>query len=105
MRFSQAWVVARHEIREVRRSRAIMAALVGFPLGVGLGFPILLGYIIVTAGSQGLATWFPGIANAFSFFFVIGAVSIPTSIASYSIVGEKTSRSLEPLLLTPTTDG
>lgn len=82
-----------------------MGALVGFPLGVGLGFPVLLEYIIATSGSQGLGSWFPGIANAFSFFFVIGAVTVPTSIASYSIVGEKASKSLEPLLLTPTSDG
>jgi ABC-2 type transport system permease protein len=31
--------------------------------------------------------------------------NIPTTIVSYSIVGEKVSRSLEPLLSTPTTDG
>lgn len=105
MRFSQAWTVARHELRTVRRSRAIMAALIGFPLGVGVGFPALLEYVIATTGTEGFGSWFPGIVNAFSFWFVIGAVSLPTSIASYSIVGEKTSKSLESLLLTPTSDG
>ena len=40
----------------------------------------------------------------FSFFFVIAASTLPTAIASYSIVGEKVEKSLEPLLATPTTD-
>ncbi len=42
---------------------------------------------------------------AFLFFFVILAAYLPTPIASYTIVGEKVERSLEPLLATPTTDG
>ncbi len=33
------------------------------------------------------------------------AAMLPTVIASYSFVGEKVERSLEPLLATPTTDG
>jgi ABC-type Na+ efflux pump permease subunit len=42
--------------------------------------------------------------NAFSFFFVIRASVIPTLLASYSLVGEKVERSLEPLLAAPITD-
>jgi ABC-2 type transport system permease protein len=43
--------------------------------------------------------------NAFSFWYFIGTVVLPTAIASYSLVGEKVEKSLEPLLATPTTDG
>ncbi len=35
--------------------------------------------------------------NAFSFWFVIGAAFLPVTIASYSLVGEKVQKSLEPL--------
>ena len=42
---------------------------------------------------------------AFTFFYFILAALIPTTIASYSIVGEKVEKSMEPLLATPTTDG
>lgn len=42
---------------------------------------------------------------AFTFFYFILAGIIPTNIASYSIVGEKVEKSMEPLLATPTTDG
>jgi ABC-2 type transport system permease protein len=42
--------------------------------------------------------------NAFSFWFFIGASLLPVTIASYSLIGEKVHKSLEPLLATPTTD-
>ena len=41
----------------------------------------------------------------FSYFYFILAALNPTTIASYSIVGEKVEKSMEPLLATPTTDG
>src|SRR5260370_41700775 len=41
------------------------------------------------------------ILNEFLILFMVMPLIIPTSIAAYSIVGEKTTRSLEPLLATP----
>jgi len=41
--------------------------------------------------------------NQFMIMFMMMPLVIPTAIASYSIVGEKTTRSLEPLLATPVT--
>ena len=41
--------------------------------------------------------------NLFMLMFMILPVAIPVTIAAYSIVGEKTTRSLEPLLATPIT--
>ncbi|MBP7998483.1 MAG: ABC transporter permease subunit [Chloroflexi bacterium] len=41
--------------------------------------------------------------NLFTLMFMIMPVAIPVTIAAYSIVGEKTNRSLEPLLATPLT--
>ncbi len=43
--------------------------------------------------------------NLFTLMLMIIPVTIPVTIAAYSIVGEKTSRSLEPLLATPITTG
>ncbi len=105
MRFSQAWIVARHDIALVRRRRGVIAGLIAYPLGVGLGFPALVWYIISSNPGTDLGSYLPGLINAFGFWFVIGAASVPTSIAAYSIVGEKVEKSLEPLLATPTTDG
>jgi ABC-2 type transport system permease protein len=41
--------------------------------------------------------------SQFMLFFVMMPLIIPTTIAAYSVVGEKTTRSLEPLLASPTT--
>jgi len=41
------------------------------------------------------------VLNQFMLLFMIMPLMIPTTIAAYSIVGEKTTRSLEPLLATP----
>jgi ABC-2 type transport system permease protein len=43
------------------------------------------------------------LVNLFTLMFMIIPVAIPVTIAAYSIVGEKTNRSLEPLLATPIT--
>jgi ABC-2 type transport system permease protein len=105
MRVSQAWIIARHDMRQFRQKRGILLGLVAFPLGIGVGFPLLIELILRSAGTAGSSAWLPGILDAFALWFVIGAVSLPTTIAAYSIVGEKISKSLEPLLSTPTTDG
>jgi ABC-type Na+ efflux pump permease subunit len=42
---------------------------------------------------------------SFTFYYAITAALLPTTIASYSLVGEKAERSLEPLLATSMTDG
>ena len=41
--------------------------------------------------------------NLYALMFMLLPVAIPVTIAAYSIVGEKTTRSLEPLLATPIT--
>jgi ABC-2 type transport system permease protein len=106
MRLSQAWIVARHDIGIIRRKRGIVAGLIGLPLGVGIGFPLLIYYIVANGGpAGGLESYLPLLVNAFSWWWVIGAAALPTAIAAYGIVGEKVEKSLEPLLSTPTTDG
>lgn len=47
----------------------------------------------------------PLMFNMILMIFIIIPATLPTIIATYSIVGEKNNRSLEPLLATPTTDG
>lgn len=104
MRLSQAWIIARHDMGIIRKKRGIVTGLIALPLGVGIGFPLLTWYI-VQKGTGGLESYIPDLANAFSFWWVIGAAMLPTAIAAYGIVGEKLEKSLEPLLSTPSTDG
>lgn len=53
---------------------------------------------------DGLRPFLAQILDSLIIFFVMIPAIIPTIIASYSFIGEKTNRSLEPLLATPTSD-
>jgi ABC-2 type transport system permease protein len=102
-----AWSVASKDFETFKRRRGIIYATIAFPLGIALGFPGILAAIATAYPSttSGTAASFSPFLNAFSFWFVIGAASLPSGIASYSIAGEKIQKSLEPLLATPMTDG
>jgi ABC-2 type transport system permease protein len=103
MRISKAWVVATKDMRVFLRKRYAVFSLVIFPLVIGIGLPFILHLAAVKLhGTE--TTSLTDLMNAFSFFFVIGASSLPTVLASYSLVGEKVEKSLEPLLATPITD-
>jgi ABC-2 type transport system permease protein len=101
MRLSKAWLVASRDFKIFRHQKNIWYSIIIFPILISVLFPIILEYV----GRRGLAANLPNLLNSFSFFIVIGAAYIPLGIASYSIVGEKVEKSLEPLLATPLTDG
>jgi ABC-2 type transport system permease protein len=105
MRLSKAWLIATRDFKVFRRQKNIWYSVIIFPIIISVLFPAVLEF----AGqrSRGLLTVanLPNLLNSFSFFIVIGAAFIPLGIASYSIVGEKVEKSLEPLLATPLTDG
>lgn len=86
------------------RRRSIVTALVLFPLLVGLGLPLVLMFAGRKTGGLPPADLLTQLLASFQFFFVIGAATLPTAIASYSFAGEKVERSLEPLLATPVSD-
>jgi ABC-type Na+ efflux pump permease subunit len=98
-----AWSVASKDFETFRKRRGIIYTTIAFPLGIGLGFPGIVAAISEYSGSSINASIAPFL-NAFSFWFVIGAASLPNAIASYSIAGEKIQKSLEPLLATPMKD-
>lgn len=72
------------------------------PLFMGIGLPLLLHYLITNRSLQPLLL--ADLLAAFGFLFILISVFLPLYISSYSIVGEKLERSLEPLLSTPTSD-
>ncbi len=86
------------------RRRSIVTALALFPLLVGLGLPLVLTFAGRKTGGLPRADLLTQLLPSFQFFFVIGAATLPTAIASYSFAGEKVERSLEPLLATPVSD-
>jgi ABC-2 type transport system permease protein len=101
MRLSKAWTVASKDFKTIRKRKNILYSILYFEVLVSIGLPFLVRYITTKPGA---AEALPTLLNAFSFLFVIGAALLPVGIASYSLIGEKVQKSLEPLLATPTTD-
>jgi ABC-2 type transport system permease protein len=103
MRLSKVWAIASKDFKTYRKKRFILQSIIIFALLVSIGLPLIIEFIILRAKNPPSAV-LPAYINAFSFWFVIGPAAIPISIASYSLVGEKVQKSLEPLLAAPVTD-
>jgi ABC-2 type transport system permease protein len=99
VRLQKAWTIASKDFLTFRRKKLIYS-LTGFQVFVGIGLPLII------AGKSGdiPVGVLPALLNSLSFWFAIGATVIPLGIASYSLLGEKLQKSLEPLLATPITD-
>lgn len=102
MDFEIAWTIARKDLGIVRKKKSILYATVILPLILSIALPALMWYVEQRRGS---ISAIQPLLHAFPFIFVIIGGFIPAGIASYSIVGEKVEKSLEPLLSTPATDG
>ena len=105
MRLSKSWIIASKDFAIFRKKRNILYSILIVPLLVSVLFPAVVAFAGRNGGRGIPAAQFPVLLPAFAFFYLILAGFIPTSIASYSIVGEKVEKCLEPLLATPTTDG
>jgi len=104
MDLQSAWAVAAKDFKIFKQKSQVIYITIAFPLAVGIAFPLIVEYAMHR--SHGItALTLPRFMDAFSVWFLIGAAVIPAAIASYSIVGEKVQKSLEPLLATPMTDG
>jgi len=109
MRLWKSWIVATKDLSVFRNNKFILYSLIAMPLIMGLLIPVMLIYTLqlqVAVLTQAeLFETAAYLVSTFSSFFVLIAVTLPTLIASYSFIGEKLEKSLEPLLATPTTDG
>jgi ABC-type Na+ efflux pump permease subunit len=107
MRLSQAWIVATKDFAVFRTKRYIIYSIAVVPLIVSFMLPLVTWYAS-NVGRNGVAisaTEITVFLPSFAFFYLFLAGVIPVTIASYTLVGEKVEKSLEPLLATPTTDG
>ncbi|MGB8779972.1 MAG: hypothetical protein WCD81_04905 [Candidatus Bathyarchaeia archaeon] len=105
MDLENVWTVAKKDLSIFRKKKSILYSLVAFPLGISLGLPAIIWWVVKEHPTSVSYAQLTPLVNAFFFFFMIGTVSLATGMAAYSIVGEKVEKSLEPLLATPTTDG
>jgi len=95
------WKIARKEFKVISRKRSIIAYTVGLPILVSIVFSI----VIKNQIASGIPNTISLGSESIIYLFVILATVLPSTIAAYSIVGEKVEKTLEPLLATPTTDG
>ena len=109
MRLWKSWIVATKDLSLFKRNKYILYSLIALPFLMGLLMPVIAIFSLQTEAASLTEAQLTETAmlliNLFTSYFVIIAAVLPTIIASYSFVGEKLEKSLEPLLATPTTDG
>jgi ABC-2 type transport system permease protein len=96
------WIITTKDIGLFLKKKVILYSASVLPLALSIVLPLIVWYASNNRHVP-IDTLTP-VINAFSFFFLVLSAIIPTVIASYSFVGEKTEKTLEPLLATPTTD-
>jgi ABC-2 type transport system permease protein len=116
----KVWVITRKEWSEVFRNRLVLFTvaflpliLTALPLGILIGLhgagggealstgdmPEAFGQLCGGLSAGDCGSYF--LVSEFVLLFMLLPLMIPVTIASYSIVGEKVTRTLEPLLATP----
>lgn len=119
---AKIWHIVRKEWAEVFKNKMVMFAVIFMPLlftAIPLGIMFSMGgsmdadvvdmageleqYGMMCEGLSATACSQYFIISQFLILFLMLPVIIPVTIAAYSIVGEKTTRTLEPVLATPIT--
>jgi ABC-2 type transport system permease protein len=116
----KVWIIIRKEWSEVFRNRLVLFSVAFLPLILtALPLAILIGigsdaagdvletsdmpesFLAMCGGLSGGDCGSYFLVSEFMLLFMLLPLAIPVTIASYSIVGEKITRTLEPLLATP----
>ena len=104
MRLSKAWIIASKDFAVFRKKKNIIFTMAYVPLFIAVGLPTVIWLVEHRNSARTSPAELAILLPAFSFLYLIFAGYLPTTLASYSLVGEKVEKSLEPLLATPTTD-
>jgi ABC-2 type transport system permease protein len=115
--------IIRKEWAEVFKKRMVLFTVIFMPLFLSI-LPLIILYAMGNSGANSANTELPAqfqqlcnasltagqcmqyyIVSEFLIMFMLIPLFIPVNIAAYSIVGEKTTHSLEPLLATPISTG
>ncbi len=109
MRLWKSWIVTKKDLSTIRRNKYVFYSLLAMPILLGVVIPLALTMGISTGANQMTHEEYMQTivqtTNLGSMYLVLIPAILPSIIASYSFVGEKVEKSLEPLLATPTTDG
>ena len=97
---SRLAAVVRKEFREYRRNRLIIITMALVPV-IFLAIPI---GTLAALPDEVPREAVEAIVGQAMLFFLIIPVMLPTTIAAYTVIGEKEQSTLEPVLTTPATD-
>lgn len=118
MRLDRIWEIAKKDMASAREHRYVLFGLIGMPLIFAVFLPFSSIYPIVSGAIPQIGNPPPfvppgmdpkqaivlGLVNMTAIMFMFLPAAIPSFIASYTFVGEKINKQLEPLLATPTSD-
>ncbi len=90
----RVWAIARKELAEYRRNRALVVSMAVLPLVFTIQ-PLVAVISLSESATSGLA-------NEHVLLYMLGIpVLVPAFIAAYAVVGEREQATLEPILTTP----
>ena len=92
---NKVWLVLRKELKDIFQYRPLIYSLCVMPLVI-----VFLAGFVMAKASRDQASEI-AVGSLFRMYVLAEPLVIPTMIAAYSIVGEKNSRTLEPLLAAP----
>ena len=118
MRLDRIWEIAKKDMSSVRKYKFVLYGLVALPFIFAIVLPIATLYPVMSAQNLtggNIPTLIPPgmspkqamvlfLVSMETLMFMFLPAFIPSIIASYTFVGEKVNKQLEPLLATPTTD-
>ena len=111
MRFWKSWIVTQKDLSVFKKNKYVFYSLIAMPMIFGVVLPLIFVFVL-KCRSRDRPRNDPAdlaacnqLVNIATMYLVLIAAILPSIIASYSFVGEKIEKSLEPLLATPTTDG
>ncbi len=94
---TRVWAVVRKELRDYRRRRSIVVTMSVLPC-IFLLNPVLT--IFLTSASTASSAIDQAISLSLIFFLIIPVI-MPSTLAAYSVAGEREQGTLEPVLTTP----
>lgn len=109
MRLWKSWIVTQKDLSVFRKNKYVLYSFIAIPVAMSLALPLTFVFSLNAQASSlthaQLLTAAQQVADEATTLLVLIAAFLPSIIGSYSFVGEKIEKSLEPLLATPTTDG
>jgi ABC-type Na+ efflux pump permease subunit len=102
MKVKNSWIIAVKDFKIFKKKKQILYSLIVLPLIFSVALPFYICRLSLESSTNFEEIII--ILNSLPTLFIILSSIMPTTLASYSIIGEKIENSLETLLATPITN-